>query len=85
MLHKSDEEIFSAARQAAAVLVSKDEDFVRLLEAHGPPPQVLWVTIGNSRNARLRALFEQYWDDVREQLASGEALVELSDSLPSRD
>jgi hypothetical protein len=40
----------------ASVVVTKDEDFVRLLERHGPPPQIVWVTCGNVRNAALRAV-----------------------------
>lgn len=78
LLAASDVEIFAAARLARAVVVTKDEDFVRLLERDGPPPQVVWVTVGNTRNARLRELFERHWPTIREQLELGEALVELS-------
>ena len=80
MLRAPDEGIFAAARRAQAVAVTKDEDFVRLLEVHGPPPQVVWVTVGNVRNARLRALFERHWPAIREQLLAGEPLVELSEA-----
>ena len=73
------EGIFAAARVAVAVVVTKDEDFVRLLEAHGPPPQVIWVTVGNVRNARLHALFEPHWPAMRVLLAAGEPLVELAE------
>ena len=47
-----DEEIFMAARAADAVVLTKDADFVALLERLGPPPRVLWVTCGNTTNAR---------------------------------
>ena len=79
LLTAPDEAIFAAARDASAVVVTKDEDFIHLLEAMGPPPQVVWVTVGNVRNARLRALFEQHWPALRAQLATGEPLVELSE------
>jgi len=36
-----DRDIFLAAREAGAVVLTKDSDFVRLLEQFGPPPQVL--------------------------------------------
>ncbi len=42
------EEIFRAAREAGAVVMTKDGNFVRLLEQHGAPPQVLWVSLGNT-------------------------------------
>ena len=49
-----DPEIFLAARTADAIVMTKDADFVDLLERFGPPPRVLWVTCGNTSNARLR-------------------------------
>jgi predicted nuclease of predicted toxin-antitoxin system len=33
----SDPEIFTAARATKAVIMTKDDDFVRLVEQHGPP------------------------------------------------
>jgi predicted nuclease of predicted toxin-antitoxin system len=55
LLHARDEEIFDRARQDATdatglILITKDDDFVRLIERLGPPPQVLWVTAGNTDN-----------------------------------
>jgi predicted nuclease of predicted toxin-antitoxin system len=34
-----DEEIFRSAREADAVVMAKDSDFVLLLERNGPPPK----------------------------------------------
>jgi predicted nuclease of predicted toxin-antitoxin system len=67
-----DAEIFASARGGgAAVVVTKDEDFVRLLERNGPPPQIVWVTCGNVRNAALRAIVLPVWPQVAALLASG--------------
>jgi predicted nuclease of predicted toxin-antitoxin system len=49
----TDPEIFAAARGANVIVLTKDADFVELLEKHGPPPQVVLVTCGNTSNARL--------------------------------
>jgi len=49
-----DRDIFFAARREAAVVMTKDSDFVLLLEQLGPPPQVIWITCGNTSNARLK-------------------------------
>jgi predicted nuclease of predicted toxin-antitoxin system len=70
-----------AGRAAGAIIVTKDSDFVRLLEQLGPPPQVVWVTCGNSSNARLRELVSEAWPELRRLLEAGEALVEISDVL----
>ncbi len=52
----TDREIFMAARRAGAVVMTKDSDFVRLLDELGPPPRVIWVTCGNTSNARLKEI-----------------------------
>ncbi len=49
----SDPVIFRAAREAGVVVMTKDRDFVRLLEEQGPPPQVIWLRVGNCSNAAL--------------------------------
>ena len=43
-----DREIFAAARDAGATVITKDRDFMHLLEELGPPPQVIWLRTGNS-------------------------------------
>ena len=75
----SDSEIFAAARAANVVVITKDVDFVDLLERHGAPPQVVLVTCGNTSNVRLRRLVQTAWPDVLTMLERGEPLVELGD------
>jgi predicted nuclease of predicted toxin-antitoxin system len=50
----SDQEFFLAARAPDATVLTKDADFVALLERHGPPPRVVWLTCGNTSNGRAR-------------------------------
>lgn len=77
-LAADDPAIFAAARAGgAAVVITKDEDFVKLLERQGPPPQVVWVTCGNVRNAELRTRVLEAWPQVAALLAAGEPLVEV--------
>jgi predicted nuclease of predicted toxin-antitoxin system len=47
----NDREIFFAARQANAIVMTKDADFVRLIEQFGPPPQVILLACGNTSNS----------------------------------
>src|SRR5436190_19699114 len=77
----SDPEIFAAARAANAIVLSKDADFVELLQQHGPPPQVVLVTCGNTSNARLRRVVQAAWPTVVTMLERGEPLVELGDQF----
>ena len=77
MQSASDASIFVAAREAGVVLVTKDADFVRLLEQRGAPPQVVWITLGNVTNDVLWNAVLSAWPRIAALLAAGEPLVEL--------
>jgi predicted nuclease of predicted toxin-antitoxin system len=77
-LHNAeDPQIFQKAGDAGAVMMTKDEDFVRLVERNGPPPQVIWVTSGNMANERFRLLLLKTFHDAISLIESGEAVVEI--------
>ena len=77
-----DEAIFRAAKTAGAVVLTKDADFLRLLDRFGPPPQVLWLTCGNTSNERLQQVFRATMPAAFELLAAGEPLVEIGNITP---
>lgn len=74
-----DREIFLAAREAGAVVLTKDSDFVLLLEQLGPPPQVLWLTVGNTSNAHMKEILSRSFTSAQELLLRGEPLVEITE------
>jgi predicted nuclease of predicted toxin-antitoxin system len=51
-----DRVIFLAARDAKAIILTKDSDIADLVTQLGSPPQVLWVTCGNTTNANLKSM-----------------------------
>ena len=73
-----DKEIFQAAKRENAIVMTKDSDFVLLLERFGPPPQVIWLTCGNTSNARLKAILTDTLPKALELLKSGEKIVEIN-------
>lgn len=75
-----DEEIFAAAKSANAVVMTKDSDFLDLLDRFGPPPQVLWLTCGNTSNAHLKQILFATWSEAIILLEAGERLIEVSDA-----
>lgn len=79
LLGASDITIFEAARAATAIVVTKDADFVELLERRGPPPQIVWITSGNTSNAALRVLIDAAWPRCVASLRDGEPFIELGD------
>jgi predicted nuclease of predicted toxin-antitoxin system len=74
----TDRAIFAAARRAGAVILSKDSDFVDLVQTLGPPPQLVWLTCGNVSNAQLRRVFGRSWSRIAALINSDEPIVELS-------
>jgi predicted nuclease of predicted toxin-antitoxin system len=75
----TDREIFAAARQAQAIVLTKDSDFVHLLDRFGPPPKVIWLTCGNTSNAHLRQTLAKVLPEALALLQAGEKLIEISD------
>lgn len=73
----SDPEIFRRARAANAVVMTKDRDFIRLLDEQGPPPQMIWLRLGNSSNAALQQVLTTTVSQALELLRSGESWVEI--------
>jgi predicted nuclease of predicted toxin-antitoxin system len=73
----SDRQIFAAARQAGAVVMTKDSDFVELVARYGSPPQVLWLTCGNTSNAHLKQVLLATLSQAIVLLETGESLVEI--------
>ncbi|MDB9541630.1 DUF5615 family PIN-like protein [Microcystis aeruginosa CS-1036] len=73
-----DTEIFQVAKAQRAILMTKDSDFVDLVERLGSPPQIIWLTCGNTSNARLREILSETLPRALELLDAGETLVEIS-------
>lgn len=74
-----DHQIFHQARQREVVIMSKDRDFLKLIEQHGPPPQIIWITCGNTSNTKMKQILSASLPKTKELLEEGEAIVELSD------
>lgn len=73
-----DEQIFAAAQQENAIIMTKDIDFVDLVCRLGTPPQILWITCGNVTNRNLKQLLTQTLETAIAQLQDGVNIVEIS-------
>lgn len=72
-----DFEIFQAAREANAIILTKDSDFPHLLSQHGPPPQILWLTCGNTSNDNVCRILARHLSTAVDLLQAGESLIEM--------
>ncbi len=75
----ADLDIFHAARETSALVMTKDADFAALVNQFGAPPQIVLVTCGNTSNAHLRQVLGTAWPTVLLMLERGEPLVEVGD------
>lgn len=75
-----DREIFLEARKQSAVVMTKDSDFILLQNELGAPPQIIWITCGNTTNARLKEILTATLSEAFELLNAGEDLVEVNAS-----
>jgi predicted nuclease of predicted toxin-antitoxin system len=74
----TDREIFFAARRESAIVMTKDSDFVLLLDELDVPPQVIWITCGNTSNPRLKEILTGTLTKALQLVQSGEKLVEIN-------
>src|SRR6056297_2661387 len=77
----TDPEIFEEAKKLDAVVMSKDDYFIQLIEQRGTPPKLIWITCGNTSNARMRVILSKTLPKAKELLESGENVVEISDKV----
>lgn len=71
-----DSEIFQAVRQANVLMMTRDRDFINLLEQHGPSPQVIWLLTGYSSNQALQETLDSTLAPALDLLRGGKPWVE---------
>lgn len=73
----TDGEIWRYAAAHGMVLISKDDDFFHLSGQQRAGVQLVWVRLGNCRNAKLLAVFDALWPRIQERLDDGDRIVEV--------
>jgi predicted nuclease of predicted toxin-antitoxin system len=64
----ADTAVWEIAREGGFVLVTRDEDFVGMSVLRGAPPKVVWLNIGNARNAVIVSLLQTRATDIEQFL-----------------
>jgi predicted nuclease of predicted toxin-antitoxin system len=73
----SDQDIWRAAEERGAVIISKDVDFAERVRSGTEGPSVVGVRIGNVRREDLLARLRDEINAIRDLLDRGERLIEL--------
>jgi predicted nuclease of predicted toxin-antitoxin system len=63
------------------VKASEKIHFISLLDRFGSPPQILWITCGNTSNTNLKRILKDGLPKALDLLRQGERLVEISDTV----
>jgi predicted nuclease of predicted toxin-antitoxin system len=72
-----DDAIWTAARDANVIVLTKDSDFQERIGRFGPPPQVIWLTCGNTSETRLKEILTMHFQTALDLLKAGNPLVEI--------
>ncbi len=72
-----DKNIFFAAQKIGIVVITKDRDFVQLVEQFGIPPQILWISFGNTSNAVIKSVLSKALPQILPLIERGEQIIEL--------
>lgn len=72
-----DSAIWLHAQANGFVIVTKDEDFALRVQATESGPSVVWLRVGNTSNAALRAWFVPRVPQIIALLGQGTRLVEI--------
>lgn len=76
---KSDDDItiWKYALKHEFVVISKDRGFFDFACRHGDTGKLVWIRLGNCRNAPLLETFEKFLPQILNSLADGGRIVEL--------
>jgi predicted nuclease of predicted toxin-antitoxin system len=78
-LHRlTDEAIWHRVGIERSILITKDEDFLHLASRSDTPARLLWVRLGNCRNAVLLPTIVSALDEIPMKFAAGDQIVELT-------
>lgn len=72
-----DADLFAAVRKPESIVMTKDADFPDIVTRLQPPPQVVWLRVGNCSNATLKSFLQRALPEALRLLRAGEPVVEL--------
>lgn len=65
----ADTDVWDLALQGDFVILTRDEDFVGMSVLRGAPPKVVWLNVGNARNAAIAKVVQMRASDIERFVA----------------
>jgi predicted nuclease of predicted toxin-antitoxin system len=72
---ESDRWIYEYAKNHQFTIVSKDKDFYHLLNTLGPPPKLIWISIGNCTNQQIIKVMRRKSNEIKLFLTGTRSLL----------
>lgn len=63
-MRRTDEDIWSVARDKGYTIISKDSDFSHRILLSSPPPRVIHIRLGNVNMRVFHRAVRSYWEEV---------------------
>jgi predicted nuclease of predicted toxin-antitoxin system len=60
-------------------ILTKDDDFIDIQHRYGSPPNIIWLTCGNTTNENLKRILFKQQHYLLDLLKTQEPLIEISD------
>ena len=73
----NDLEIWNYAKENEYIIITKDNDFIDLLEKNGFPPKVVLLKTGNNRSSDLEALLIKAINMIKDLETGNFGLLEI--------
>ena len=81
LLSEPDKEILLKASGKPVVILTKDEDFANALRGEEGFPKIIWITVGNISNQRLRKIILDNFEVAVSKLSHEYNIVEITTSI----
>jgi predicted nuclease of predicted toxin-antitoxin system len=70
-----DPPLWELAKKDGYAILTKDSDFEQRSFLHGAPPKVVWLKVGNSSAAQIRALVSMHLAAIESFVRDGETAI----------
>ncbi|WP_282780301.1 DUF5615 family PIN-like protein [Phaeodactylibacter xiamenensis] len=73
-----DIEVWEYAKQEGFHIMTKDKDFVALLNQKGHPPKIIWLQLGNCTNKEIKAIIKRQETSIKYFMTSDKGVLKIS-------
>ena len=70
-----DPPLWDLAKKEGYIILTKDSDFEQRSFLHGAPPKVVWLKVGNSSAAQIRAMVSMHLAAIEAFVRDGETAI----------